>query len=66
MPEASIMWRRDRCQYVVDVRSTDAYNNEEILEIIRKNIEGEVVARSTRLQPSGLPTGHPMFTVAEK
>jgi acetylornithine deacetylase len=56
----------DRCQYVVDVRSTDAYNNEEILEIIRKNIEGEVVARSTRLQPSGLPTGHPMFTVAEK
>ena len=48
----------DECRFVVDVRSTDAYTNEEILDIIRENVDCEVTARSTRLQPSGLPEEH--------
>jgi len=48
----------DECRFVVDVRSTDAYSNHEILDIIRENVSCEVIPRSTRLQPSGLPEQH--------
>jgi acetylornithine deacetylase len=54
----------DQCKYVVDVRSTDAYTNEEILDIIRSNIGSEVIPRSTRLQPSGLPKDHLLLQCA--
>jgi len=55
----------DECKFVVDVRSTDAYKNEEILEIIREHVACEVIPRSTRLQPSGLPEGHTLMKCAE-
>jgi acetylornithine deacetylase len=48
----------DACRFVVDVRSTDVYTNEEILEIIKAHVACEVTVRSTRLQPSGLNEGH--------
>lgn len=48
----------DECHFVVDVRSTDAYSNDEILAIIKDHVSCEVKARSTRLQPSGIPEGH--------
>jgi len=56
----------DRCNFVVDVRSTDAYSNHEILEIVQQNVSCEVVPRSTRLQPSGLPKNHALFKSAAK
>lgn len=48
----------DACRFLVDLRSTDAYTNEEILQIIKAHVSCEVKARSTRLQPSGLPEVH--------
>jgi acetylornithine deacetylase len=48
----------DACHFVVDVRSTDAYSNDDILAIIKEHVKCEVKSRSTRLQPSGIPDGH--------
>lgn len=56
----------DTCEFVVDVRTTDAYTNEEVLDIIRENVSCEVKARSTRLRPSGLSSEMPIYTVAQK
>ncbi|NJN26941.1 MAG: M20 family metallo-hydrolase [Cyclobacteriaceae bacterium] len=56
----------DECRFVVDLRTTDAYTNEEILDIIAKNVQCEVVPRSTRLQASGLPGGHLLLALAKK
>jgi acetylornithine deacetylase len=56
----------DECRFVVDIRSTDVYSNEEILSVIKQNVTSEVTARSTRLQPSGLDKDHLLFDVAKK
>lgn len=56
----------DLCRFTVDVRSTDAYTNLEILEIIRKNVACEVQARSTRLNPSGIRLDHPIVLKAQE
>ena len=50
----------DECNFVVDVRATDAYSLEETLEIIQKNVKCEVNPRSVRLNPSGISLGHPI------
>jgi acetylornithine deacetylase len=47
------------CDFVVDVRTTDAYRNEEVLAIIQQNILADVKARSTRLNPSSISIEHP-------
>jgi acetylornithine deacetylase len=54
----------DTCRFVVDVRSTDAFTNEEILDIVKENVTCEIAPRSTRLQPSGLPDGHILLSCA--
>jgi len=48
------------CKFTVDVRVTDAYRNEEVLEIIKLNIQSKAVARSTRLKPSSISPDHPI------
>jgi acetylornithine deacetylase len=48
----------DRCSFVVDVRSNEYYSNQEILEILKQNLKAEVVARSTRLNASGIAMDH--------
>ena len=48
------------CTFTVDVRVTDAYTNEEVLKIIRTNVDCEVNARSVRLKPSSIDKGHPI------
>jgi len=49
-----------KCNYVVDVRSTDVYSNEEILNIIKKHTKSEVKARSIRLNSSSIDPNHPI------
>ena len=56
----------DKCEYVVDVRSTDRYTNEEILDILKKNLKSTVTPRSTRLKPSHIAPGHILVKMAEK
>lgn len=51
----------DLCKIVVDVRTTDAYSNEETLEIIRKSVKDcDLVPRSTRLRPSSISMNNPV------
>ncbi len=54
----------DRCDFVVDVRTTDAYTNEEVLQIIKDHVHSTVTARSTRLKPSSLDESLPIFKLA--
>jgi acetylornithine deacetylase len=48
------------CNFTVDVRVTDAYRNEEVLEIIRQHVGCDVTPRSIRLKPSKIPKEHPI------
>jgi acetylornithine deacetylase len=50
----------DTCVFTIDVRATDQYTLEEIIEVIQNNIESEVTARSIRLRPSSIPMEHPI------
>ena len=50
----------DQCLFTVDVRVTDAYNNEDVLKIIRQFVSCEVTPRSVRLKPSSIPKEHPI------
>ncbi|MCC6412960.1 MAG: M20/M25/M40 family metallo-hydrolase, partial [Saprospiraceae bacterium] len=50
----------DRCQFVVDVRLTDAYTPAEVLETIQQNLRATVIARSTRLRATAIDTSHPL------
>ncbi|MCZ8134508.1 MAG: M20 family metallo-hydrolase, partial [Algoriphagus sp.] len=55
----------DLCEYVLDVRVTDAYTLEEALEELRDILKAELTPRSLRLQSSHLPNDHLMYRVAD-
>ncbi len=48
------------CTFTVDVRVTDAYRNEEVLDMIRQQVGCEVKPRSIRLKPSSIDKNHPV------
>ncbi|MBW3518903.1 M20 family metallo-hydrolase [Flavobacterium sp. NKUCC04_CG] len=48
------------CDFVVDVRVTEVYTNEELLELIQHFVQSEVKVRSIRLKPSSIPLEHPI------
>ena len=48
------------CRFVVDVRVTDAYSNQEALDIVKEHVSVEVKARSLRLNSSSIPVDHPL------
>ncbi|WP_220458673.1 M20 family metallo-hydrolase [Flavobacterium sp. xlx-221] len=48
------------CDFVVDVRITDAYTNDEVLDIIHQNTISDIHPRSTRLKPSSIDINHPI------
>lgn len=50
----------DTCKYTVDIRVTEQYTLEEIIETVRKNVSSEVIPRSIRLKPSSIPMEHPI------
>lgn len=56
----------DVCRFVVDVRSNDQYGNEYLLEVLREACEADLVPRSTRLKPSGLPKDHFLMETIHK
>ena len=53
------------CNFVVDIRVNDCYSNTEVLEIVQQNIQSTAVARSTRLNSSGVSAQHPIREVAK-
>ncbi len=50
----------DACTFTIDVRATEQYTLEEIIEVIQAHIQSEVGARSIRLRPSSIPVDHPI------
>lgn len=50
----------ESCKFTVDVRVTDVYTHEELMEIIRLESGAEILARSTRLKSSSIPVTHPI------
>jgi acetylornithine deacetylase len=56
----------DTCSFTVDIRTTDLYSNEEVLEIIKKNISSVVQPRSVRLRPSSVSKDHLMVKAGLK
>ena len=55
----------DTCRFVADVRTTDAYTNEETVEILRRALRSEVTPRSTRIRASALNAAHPLARADE-
>jgi acetylornithine deacetylase len=56
----------DACNFTIDVRVTDQYTLEEVIDVIQANIESEVSARSIRLRPSSIPMDHPIVLAGLK
>ncbi len=55
----------DRCTFVADVRTTDAYSNEETVELLRKSVKwSKLTPRSTRVHASVIDKSHPLVKAA--
>ncbi len=54
----------DTCKFVVDVRTTDAYSNEETVRLIADAIDSEATPRSTRIRASVIDTAHPLVAAS--
>lgn len=55
----------DECRFVVDVRTTDAYTNEEVVEILQRVVECDAKPRSTRVRASAIALDHPLVKAAK-
>ncbi len=55
----------DECRFVADVRTTDAYSNEEVVELLQSALECDAVPRSTRVRASAISLAHPLVKAAE-
>ncbi len=54
----------DKCKFVVDCRTTDAYTNQEMVDILASEMESQIKPRSTRITASALSTDHPLLKAA--
>lgn len=54
----------DECRFVVDVRTTDAYSNEQTAELLNSILASEAKPRSTRVRASVIPASHPLVESA--
>lgn len=54
----------DRCTFVVDVRTTDAYTNEEVTAILNGAVRSTLTPRSTHLRASAIDRHHPLVRAA--
>jgi acetylornithine deacetylase len=48
------------CKFVVDTRINELYSFEEVLELIKANVQCEAVPRSTRLRSTAIALDHPL------
>ncbi|MEI9920571.1 MAG: M20 family metallo-hydrolase [Bacteroidota bacterium] len=54
------------CKFTVDVRVTDAYTLEEVLDVIKLHTKCIIAPRSLRLRPSGIDSNHPLVVSSKK
>lgn len=51
----------DKCTMLVDIRTNEFYDNEEVYEFIRQHLKSEVKAHSFRLKSSHIDPEHPLI-----
>lgn len=56
----------DACHFTIDVRTTDAYSNEETLSIIAEQLQSAINPKSLRLNPSSIEIKHPLVQAGVK
>ena len=54
------------CRFVVDVRTTDAYTNEEVVELLQQAVQSTLTPRSTHIRASAVDRRHPLVQTAER
>jgi acetylornithine deacetylase len=52
------------CSFTVDIRLTDAYTFDEILQIVKHHVSSTVTPRDFYLKPSAIDTAHPVVQAA--
>ncbi len=50
-----------QCKFIIDCRVNELYPFEEILTVIKENIESEIQPRSTRLRSTSIALNHPLI-----
>lgn len=55
----------DICKFVVDIRPTDCYSNQEIIDLIRGQIKCEIHPRSLHNRSSATPQNHHLLKCAQ-
>lgn len=53
------------CRFVVDVRVNELYSLEEVLQVIKSNVECEVQPRSLRIRSTAIPLDHPLVKAGQ-
>jgi acetylornithine deacetylase len=49
------------CKFVVDTRVNELYSFEEVLEVIKSNVQCDIQPRSTRLRSTSIALDHPLI-----
>ena len=52
--------------FVVDIRPTEQYNNEEILDLLQKQVKSTLAARNLKNRSSATPQGHFLMETVDK
>ncbi len=55
----------DECRFVIDIRTTDAYSNEETVHIVRQLLVSDAKERSTRVHASAIYADHLLVQAAK-
>ncbi len=55
-----------QCKFVIDCRINELYSFEEILDVIKANIQSEIQPRSTRLRSTAISLDHPLINAGTK
>jgi len=50
----------DECKFMVDIRVNEFYTNEEIIDHLKKQVNCQLIPRSTRLNSSSISENHPL------
>ncbi len=51
----------NECKFTVDVRVNELYTFEEVLGVIKENVQSDVQPRSSRLRSTSIPIEHPLI-----
>jgi acetylornithine deacetylase len=56
----------DSCTFVIDIRPTEKYENEEIWKMLQKNVKSKLTPRSLEHKVSSTPANHPLLKCIKK